>query len=164
MAGKGPPEATYSNSAPAGTQSTEVLLVFRGNLMCCSLCPLPLVLAVVTTEQSSVLCSLCTLLPGVHGHWWDSPNILFSMWKSPSSHSLPSQEWLLRPSIIFTVLRWTLSSMPRSPLYWGAQNRTPQGLLATLPNAAQDTIILLWRSHFNLGSLGPLLQSCLPAG
>ena len=74
--------------------STEVL-VFRGNLLCSSLCLWPLVVALDSTEHSMVLfvCTLCS-------DWWDPLSLSFSYKRSPTFF------------IIFVALCWILSICP----------------------------------------------------
>ena len=52
--------------------STEVLLVFRGNLLFSSLCPWPLVLALSAADRV-LLHPLGTLPSGIYEHCWDLP-------------------------------------------------------------------------------------------
>ena len=48
---------------------TKRFWMFRGDLLCFSVCPLPL----TTTEKSLALTTLLSLSSGISTHWWDSP-------------------------------------------------------------------------------------------
>ena len=97
----------------------KCFLMFRGNILCLSLCPVPLVLSLGSTRESLAPFSLH--LP--FRYWWDPPWD-FSLLNSPSSLiSLPPHEKCFSPLITVVVALWTLSSMSMSLLYWGVQNQ-----------------------------------------
>lgn len=77
----------------------KCFLMLRQNLWCCTLCPLPLVLALPLTRTG--LC-LCTLPSGIYYYQQDPPLSLFSRLNSPGSLSHSSQERCSRPSLILT--------------------------------------------------------------
>jgi len=101
----------------------KFFLMFSWNFLCFSLCPLPLVLSLGTTEKS--------LAPSPDTHPSDiykvpsQPSLL--QLNKPSSLSLSSQDRYSSPLTIIVALRWTLSSSSSSFLNWGAQNCTPDG-------------------------------------
>ena len=70
------------------------------------------------------LCSLCIFNSGIYRHWKDThthtPSHLFARLNSPIYLILSSEERYSHPLIILVVLCWTLSSVPRPLLYWGA--------------------------------------------
>lgn len=98
----------------------KVFLMFQGNFLYLHLCPLPLGLSVGTTEKSVGLSSY-------------SHHQVFICYPLEPALFLAKHSWLSRPLFIWEMLQsvgclvahcWTLSSMPMSFLYWGAQNRT----------------------------------------
>jgi len=100
--------------------------MFKWSSLCLSLCPLPLVLSVGTTERSLAPSSL--LLPTqVFVHTDEiTPSLLFSRLSSPSIPSLSSYDRCSSPFIILVAFRWSHPSRSMSHLYWGAQCWTQQ--------------------------------------
>ena len=101
----------------------KCLLMFRGNLLYFSLCPLAVVLSLSTMEKSLAPSSLHPpfryLLTLMRPHWaFSSPD------RTVPALSLSSVERCSRPLIIFMALHWTLSSMSMSLLHWRAHSWT----------------------------------------
>lgn len=69
---EGDPTISLGNLCQCSHTAQKCCLIFRGNLLCSSLCPLPLVLSLGTTDTSLAL-SCSTLPSGIEGHWWDPP-------------------------------------------------------------------------------------------
>jgi len=103
----------------------KYFLMFRWTLLCFSLCPLPVVLSLGTTERSLALSASqppCRYLYTLRR----CPLIrLFSRLNSPSSLSPAAQETWSCCLVIFMAICWMLFSMSMSALCWGAQNWTP---------------------------------------
>lgn len=145
----------------------ECFLVFRWNVLCFSLCPLPLVLSLSTTEQWLALSlfapSLCIHCLRMHGPFLPinvTPWAFSFGLNNPCSLSLSSQEWYFSPFVFFMAYFWMLStvSMFSIPL-WSSELDTIPGVAWTvlseacegspwpagsiLPNASQDAVGLL---------------------
>lgn len=75
-------------SYPQRKKKKSHFLMFRGNLPCFSLCLLPLVLSVGSTEQSLALFSTQLLWRCLYEFWWDSPVLSLLQGKQPQL-SLP---------------------------------------------------------------------------
>uniref|UniRef100_A0A8C3JB82 Symplekin n=1 Tax=Calidris pygmaea TaxID=425635 RepID=A0A8C3JB82_9CHAR len=101
-----------------------------------SLCPLPLVLSLGTTEKSPAPSSFNPPFRSLSAFRRSPLSLLLSRLKSPSSLSLSSSGRCSNPLIIFDALRWTLSSSSLSLLNWGAQNWS-QCSNGGLPSAEQ---------------------------
>ncbi|KAK2540579.1 hypothetical protein Q9966_004304 [Columba livia] len=112
----------------------KCFLMFRGNVPCFSLCPLPLVLSLYTTEKSLAPSSLH--LPLEYLYTLMRSTRAFSRLDSPSSLSLAPYDRCSRPIIILVALSGTLSSMSVSLLHWRAQ-RWAQPSRCGLPSAEQ---------------------------
>lgn len=83
--------------------------MFTKYFLCFSLCPLPLVLSLGTTEKSSVLFAFSLQ---VFIHIDKIPlSLFFSRLNIPSSLSLSLHARCSSPLIIFVALHWTVSSM-----------------------------------------------------
>ena len=99
--------------------------MFRGYLLCFSLCPLTLVLSLGNTEKS--------LAPSpLHS----ATRYLYTQMRFPPEPSLLQTEQLIfsykrcsRPLITFMALCWTLSSVCMSLLWARVQNWTHTGLI-----------------------------------
>jgi len=118
---EGDSTASLGNLCQCSVTAKKCFLMFRGNLLCLSLCPLPLVLSLGATEKSLALSSLhppfrylYTLLRHT------PPSLLFSRLNSPSSHyflagaMLQSLHHLNGPSL--DSLQYVhVSLVPRSP-------------------------------------------------
>ncbi|KAK4832342.1 hypothetical protein QYF61_021871 [Mycteria americana] len=103
----------------------KCFLMFRGNLLCFRLCPLPLVLSPGTNARSLAPFSLHPPFKYLYILMRSIPGLLFSRLNNPRSLSLSAQERCSKPFIIiFMALYWTHSSMSMSRLYCGAQNWT----------------------------------------
>lgn len=92
-------------------------LMFRRNLLCSSLCPLPLEPSLDTTEEILTLPSLHPSFSYSYISVRSSLGLLFSRLSSPISLSLSSQKRCFCPSTILVILCWTLSSISRSLLW-----------------------------------------------
>lgn len=101
--------------------------VFRWNLMCSNLHPLPLVLSVHSTHHGEESCSL--VFSDSHHVFTDVSKVLltllFPRLNSHSSLSFCSYKRGSCALIIFVSLRGTCSAKSISAFYWGAQNWTP---------------------------------------
>jgi len=106
-------------SAPG--QPVPVLLVFRGNLLCSSLCPWPLVLALGTTGKGLALSPLHPPFRHLYTLMRSNQNLLFSALNSPNSVFSQERD---STSFIAMVLHQTFSSMSRCLLYCRVQNCT----------------------------------------
>uniref|UniRef100_A0A8B9QH24 Glycoprotein endo-alpha-1,2-mannosidase n=2 Tax=Apteryx owenii TaxID=8824 RepID=A0A8B9QH24_APTOW len=104
--------------------SKEVFLMFKWNFLCFSLCPLPLILSLGTTEKSLAPSSLDPPIRYLYLLIRISLSLLFSRLNRPSSLSFFSYKQCSSPLIVFVALCWTCSSRSVSVLYWGAQNWT----------------------------------------
>lgn len=92
----------------------KCFLIFRGNLPCFSLCPLPLVLVLCITEKSLALCMLPS---GIYRHWWDQPELLLPQPEQtqPSWSFVTGAPYRFSSSfIIFIALCWIFSTLSMS--------------------------------------------------
>ena len=85
-------------------------LIFRQNLLCFCLCPLPLVLSLGTNVKSLARSCLHPSFRYLYTLIRYHPRFLFSRLNNPCSLSLSSQERCSSPSVIFMALHWTISS------------------------------------------------------
>ena len=100
----------------------KCFFMFLWNLLCFSLCLLPLVLSLATTKTS-------LSPPSSHPPFRYSYrlirfplSLLFPRLNGPGFPSLSSQERCSSPLIILAPLSWTPSSISTSFSHWGAQN------------------------------------------
>ena len=101
----------------------KCFLMFRQSLLCFSLCPLPLVLSLGSTEKSLTPSSVhpsCRYLYTLMRYPWvcSSPG-----WTVPALLACPRSR-CSSPLINFVAFHWALSCMSMSLLCWGAQNWT----------------------------------------
>lgn len=140
----------------------KCFLMFRGKLLCFSLCSLPLILSLDTSDKSLAPSSLhppsrylCTMAR--------YPSKSFLLWlNSPSSPSLSSHLRCSSLWITFMALGSTLSSVSMSLLYWGAKNWTQDsrcGLTSAAqeegspPSSCQQSVVQ-WSQSYRWPSLG----------
>ena len=131
----------------------KCFLMLRGNFPCFSLCPLPLVLSLGTTEQSLSLSSLhppfrylCTFMRSLWAFF--SPG-----WTVPALPTSPYRRDAPVPSSSLQPLAW-LCSMSVSLLYWKAHNRI-QDSSCSLTSSDQGVRIIFLDTLITF----PLMQS-----
>lgn len=93
--------------------------MYRGNILCFTLCPLPLVLAQGTTERAWF--HLYSLQAFIHAG--KIPAELSLLQTDLSSPSLSPQERCCSSLDMLVTFCWALSSMSMRLFYWRAQNR-----------------------------------------
>ena len=96
----------------------KCFLMIRWNLLCSSLCPLPLALVLSTSEKSTATSSLQPPFRYLYTLFRPALNLVFSSLNSPSSPSFSSQERSYSSFTILVPFHWPLFSMPRSLLFW----------------------------------------------
>lgn len=130
-------------------------LMFRGNLLCPSLCPQPLLVLVHWAEPGFVLCP-----PSLQVFLFISKSPLSLLFSSPNSQSL-LKERCSSPLIPSVTPNWSLSRMSRCLLLWGAQN-WPQDSRDVLPEGKHH---ILWPAGIPLPNSHQGLElQAYPAG
>lgn len=150
-------------------------LMFIGNLLCSSLCSLPLVLALGTHHSAEPGSVLFAFSLQTFTHISKIPlNLLFC---SPSSHSLSSMEVCPSPLVIFTPIHTVgpvpvcpftgllLSFAPLTTTLWVTQCTWILTLLAVCsftPHFSNFSVRILWGAVSTWTPVRPSQQSLLP--
>lgn len=121
--------------------------MLRGNLLCFSLCLLPLVLSLSTTEENLGSVFFALFPSGIYILWWDHPLWwdLFFRQKSSSTLSCFCFEACSGRFMTFMALCWTVSSMPLS-LLWVHPVRAQRLVYAQCAELFIPSL-LSWRVH-----------------
>ena len=109
-------------SAPALALHNSSSRVQR-DFLCSTLCPVPLVPALGTTEKS-LAPTLLHPPSNTYMHVWDPPKPSFLQAEEPQLSQPFLVTEVLHSLIIFMALHWTFSGASRSLLCWEAQNWT----------------------------------------
>ena len=101
------PQTLWATCASAWSPSQCFLMIWW-KLLCFSLCPLPLILSLGTTERSLAPSSLCPPFSHLYTLTRSPLSLLSSRLNSPSSLYLSSEERYSGPLVLFLALHWTL--------------------------------------------------------
>lgn len=135
-------------------------LLFRGNLLCMSFCPLPLVLSLYTTEKSLTQLVLHPPFRNLYGLIRFLLGLLFRS-NGPSFLSLSSQ-LCSRPLVTLVAHLRILCSMSLFPLYWEPRTSSQEVLYQKVVMVERKTGIChnehIFGSEVRRNTMVPYLQ------